>query len=345
MTGLRSPRWYWERTSMMTEYEPSVGEKNAYGTMLASSVFGSSILGSALYGIQIFMSLSSLSAFLRMSEEARKGHLRYILVGGAILVTFSIDFAFDIWQIFRILFVRGPDPSSYISVYVQGEATNFAVIVAGDAMLGVTIAVGDILMLWRCLILWNHKKWVILLPSLTCVGAIVCHMTYLILIQDMFIAARATVVSVSLSVATNVMVTFLILLRLWMTWLRTSKAFPDRKTPRMYLDARGIIVESAAPLAVFGVWYITLTALNYWYEPEGLAPPGRLSVVSDASICLYYSFCALSPQMVIYRVANGRSWKDAAGSKGGGANISQPIQFLNSFGEGNGSTLGSDNTA
>ncbi|KAH6912274.1 hypothetical protein BKA70DRAFT_1398244 [Coprinopsis sp. MPI-PUGE-AT-0042] len=317
----------------MAEYEPSMGEENAYGTMLASSVFGNSILSCALFGIQFFMCLSSLSAYLRRSEESRKGHFRYILIGGVILVTFSIDLVFDIWQLFRVLFTGGPEPSSYSLVYIQDEVTNIAVIIAGDAMLGVTIAVGDILMLRRCLILWSHQKWVVLLPSLTCIGAIVSYITYLVLSQDTDKQSRAVVASVSLSVATNVMVTLLILLRLRMTWLRTSKAFPDRKTPRVYLDTAGILIESAAPLTVFGIWVIIMTALNYWYAPEGLVARGRLSVANDASLCLYYSFCALSPQMIIYRVANGRSWKDVAETMDGGANISQPIRFARTVGE------------
>ncbi|KAH6912271.1 hypothetical protein BKA70DRAFT_1535616 [Coprinopsis sp. MPI-PUGE-AT-0042] len=317
----------------MAEYEPSLGEENAYGTMLASSVFGTTILSSVLYGIQFFMILSSLSTYLRRSEEARKGHFRYIVIGGVILVTFSIDLAFDIWQTFRILFTGGPHPSSYIPVYIQDEAANMPVIIAGDAMLGITIAIGDILMLWRCFILWSHQKWVVLLPLLTCIGAIASHMSYLILIGDLDIASRAIVASVSLSVATNVMVTLLILLRLRMTWLQTSKAFPDRKTPRIYLDTAGIIVESAAPLAVFGTYLIIMTALNTWFVPKGLVAQGRLSVANDASLSLYYSFCALSPQMIIYRVANGRSWESTEVSKDGGANISQPIQFIHSVGE------------
>ncbi|KAH6912273.1 hypothetical protein BKA70DRAFT_1219408 [Coprinopsis sp. MPI-PUGE-AT-0042] len=309
----------------MTDYEPSMGEENAYGTMLASSVFGNSILSSAIFGIQFFMCLSSLSAYLSRSEESRKGHFRYILIGGVILVTFSIDLAFDIWQLFLVLFTGGPEPLSYSSEYIQDEATNIAVIIAGDAMLGITIAVGDILMLRRCLILWSYQKWVVLFPSLTCIGAVVSHITYLVLIKDMHIAARAIVASVSLSVATNVM--------LRLTWLRTSKAFPDRKTPRMYLDAGGIIVESAAPLAVFGIWFVIMTAINYWYEPEGLVALGRLSVANDVSMFLYYSFCALSPQMIIYRVASGRSWKDVAETVDDGGNFSQPIQFARTFGE------------
>lgn len=38
-------------------------------------------------------------------------------------------------------------------------------------------------------------------------------------------------------------------------------------------------------------------------------------------------FKALSPQLIIFRVATGRSWKGAADSNDGAATFSQPLQF------------------
>ncbi|KAH6904068.1 hypothetical protein BKA70DRAFT_1432703 [Coprinopsis sp. MPI-PUGE-AT-0042] len=314
----------------MSEYKPSIAEKDAYGTLLAASNFGGAILGAALYGIQLFMVIASVSAFLRRSKEARRGHIRYIIFSCVILGTFSIDLAFDIWRTFRILFAGGPTARSYVSVYVKDWQRSRAPIIAGDAFLAITVAVGDILMLWRCLILWNHKRWIVLLPSFTCLGAIVCHIIYLVPEREGILphdAAKAAIASSSLSVAMNIMVTSLILLRLMMTWLQTSKAFPDRKTPRMYTDAAGIIVESAAPLAVFGICSITINAIDNLQSLQGLLRQGRITALNEVFGWLYYSFCALSPQMIIYRVATGRSWKDAAESIEGGVNISQPIQF------------------
>ncbi|KAH6904064.1 hypothetical protein BKA70DRAFT_1509581 [Coprinopsis sp. MPI-PUGE-AT-0042] len=288
-------------------------------------------------GIHLFMVLSSLSAFLRRSKEARKGHLHYILISCIILVTFSVDLALDMRRVFRVLFTGGPDPWSYRSAYLNNEQTDRNPTLAGDAMLAVTIAISDTVMLWRCYILWSQKRWVILLPCLTCVGAIGRNLSI-----APSTVVKTIIASASLSVAMNIMVTSLILLRLSLTWWHTSKAFPNRRTPRMYLDVAGILIEAAAPLAVLGICFITTAAIDNLHQPEGLIPHGRLWALIEIFSWLYYSFCALSPQMIIYRVATGRSWTDTTESQAGGANVSQPIQISRAVGDVGGSESSSN---
>ncbi|KAH6912285.1 hypothetical protein BKA70DRAFT_1184900 [Coprinopsis sp. MPI-PUGE-AT-0042] len=333
----------------MTQYKPSVDEKDTFGTMVAASYFGEAILNSALYGIQFFMVLSILSSFFNRSKEGRKGHLRYVVISCVILVTFSVDTVLGIWKVFRILFAGGPSPQSYLPALFKVNEKGRVLNIAGDAMLVVTITVSDVVMIWRCLILWNHKKWVVLLPFLTFVGTIVSHIAYLVFTSTTDVArqiftVKAMIAAASLSVAMNIMVTFLILLRLTLTWLHTSKAFSDRKTPRMYLDPAVILIEAAVPLTVFGIGMITTLAITTSdsQQIKRPLPQGRLHVLNVVFASLYYSFCALSPQMIIYRVAAGRSWKDTAESQAGGANISQPIQFARTAGEGSVGRMSSD---
>ena len=102
---------------------------------------------------------------------------------------------------------------------------------------------------------------------------------------------RAIIASAALGVATNVMVTSLILIRLAMTWLTIRKSFPDRKTPHIYTDIAAILVESAAPLAVFGICFITTTAINYLNPPNTIDQAGKSMVLSSMFDWLYYSFC------------------------------------------------------
>ncbi|KAH6912284.1 hypothetical protein BKA70DRAFT_1535627 [Coprinopsis sp. MPI-PUGE-AT-0042] len=308
----------------MAQDKVSIAEQDAVGTMFAAAQFGGVILGSALYGIQLFMALSSLSAFLRRSKDAREGHVRYVVLSGVILMAFTVELALRVMRTFLFLFTGGPKPYLYIYALVKDAEKNSALISAGDAMIGVSVAVGDALLLWRCFILWNHKKWVVLLPCLTCLGAIV---TFIISFIHKLPNSALTVAASVLSVSMNVMVTLLILLRLKMTWAHTSEAFPDRKTPRMYLDVAGVLIEAAAPLSAFGICFIVTTVLIAWYHPEGFLAKGRSVVLNEIFAWLYYAFYFLSPQMIIYRVATGRSWKDATDSHNGEADISRPIQF------------------
>ncbi|KAH6904086.1 hypothetical protein BKA70DRAFT_1154665 [Coprinopsis sp. MPI-PUGE-AT-0042] len=321
----------------MAEYKPSLSEWDAYGTIFAASQFGAAIISSALYGVQLSVVYSTVSAFLRRSKEARKGHLRYIVIACVILTTVSIDAVFDIWGIFRILFTGGPSPRTYLSPIPRIAHNRMGLSIAGDTMLAITIAAGDILM------------WVILLPLLTFVGFIVCQVIYLSsmrnfdVVGDTTLGAQATIATISLSVAMNIMVTLLILLRLMLTWLRASKAFPDRKSPCMYSNAAAILIEAAAPLSVFGICSIAMLALDKYYKPKGLVARGRMLLISNVFAFLYYSFCSLSPQLIIYRVATGRSWKDTAESEAGGENISQPIQFARTAEGDNGSEMSRGN--
>ncbi|KAH6912286.1 hypothetical protein BKA70DRAFT_1559723 [Coprinopsis sp. MPI-PUGE-AT-0042] len=311
----------------MAQDDPSSAEQDAAGTMFSAAQFGGVILSSALYGIQFFMALSSLSAFLRRSKDARKGHFRYIVASCVILIATTVELALRVMRTFLVLFTGGPEPLSYIYALLKDAEKNRTLIYAGDAMIGVSVAVGDALLLWRCFVLWSHKKWVVLLPSLTCLGAIGSFILCFIFGLHISGFATAAIAASSLSVSTNVMVTLLILLRLKMTWAHTSEAFPDRKTPRMYLAVAGVLIEAATPLSALGICFIVTTALTAWYPPEEFLEEGRLLVRYEIFMWLYYASCYLSPQMIIYRVAAGRSWKDATDSQKGGANISQPIQF------------------
>jgi hypothetical protein len=141
-------------------------------------------------------------------------------------------------------------------------------------------------------------------------------------------------------------VTALILFKLIRTKIVTLKALPDRKSPRMYADAMGIIVEAAAPLAFFGICLIVVLGVHFVSPPKKLYENAKLNVVTNVFSVLYYSFCvstllksvllvwlkiqcsqALSPQMIIFRVTTGQSWKDAAESRKSHGTFSQPIQF------------------
>ncbi|KAH6904069.1 hypothetical protein BKA70DRAFT_1432704 [Coprinopsis sp. MPI-PUGE-AT-0042] len=280
----------------MQEYEPSLSDLNTVGTMIVGSRFGGSILGSALYGIQFFMVVSGLLAFFKRSKEARRGHIHYVILSCVILAAFFVDLVLDIWEIFRVLFTGGPEPHSYpyYALYMD-NVEHGAFEVAGDAMLGVSVAVANVLL-----------KWIVLLPCLTCLGAIVCHMIYLIYLRDddaILFMAKAQIASVSLSVAMNVMVTALILLRLTMTRLETSKAFPNRKTSRMYSDAGGILVEAAVPLSVFGICFITASCIaqNWRSSTEKIVGQQRVTAITIAFAWLYYSFCALNTRHCLHK--------------------------------------------
>ncbi|KAH6912332.1 hypothetical protein BKA70DRAFT_1184930 [Coprinopsis sp. MPI-PUGE-AT-0042] len=123
--------------------------------------------------------------------------------------------------------------------------------------------------------------------------------------------AETIVISQSLSVAMNIMVTGLILFQLGRNRSVVLDAYPNRRPSSAYSKVAAMVTESAAPLAIFGVCYAMVTAIAYYRRPVTLSQLGRLNALAEVSSCLLYSFSALSPQMIIFRVLNGQSWKNA----------------------------------
>ncbi|KAH6912302.1 hypothetical protein BKA70DRAFT_1535662 [Coprinopsis sp. MPI-PUGE-AT-0042] len=294
----------------MATYEPSEDEWNIYGMMFAASRFGSRVGRVALWGIQLFMTLYGVSTFLGI----------------------SVDLALDTRQVFRNLFQGGPDGRSYVAAYrkdLEDLSLRYPLIIK-VAMTDATIIAGDILLLWRCSIVWKNRRWILILPALACAGSVV-YMTMISSRKNMTNVeeptAETAMTSAALSVAMNVMATGLILFKLATTWSAVSKACPNRKRSRMYSDVAAIIIESAAPLAVFGICDITATAVPYYQMPEKLLERGTIQALGEVTTSLYYSFSALSPQMIIFRVMTGRSWKDDREGNEIAATFSQPLRF------------------
>ncbi|KAH6883690.1 hypothetical protein BKA70DRAFT_1575473 [Coprinopsis sp. MPI-PUGE-AT-0042] len=308
-------------------------ESKEYMDIIAASQFGTAILGSALLALQIFLVLYCLANFLRLPKEKRKGRRRFIVISVFILLTSSIDAIFDIWATFRILYGGGNGDKSYLEAWVDDLAVGAhrRLNLVGDLMLTTTIVASNVLMLWRCLVLWSHRQWVVIFPSLTCAGSVVCYAIHLVAQKGNNITERGTektlIASASLNLAFNLLITLLILLQITLTLRRTAKAFPDRKTPRMYTQVTSIIVESATPLSIFGICLVIARGIQLYHVPDNLVQRARLVGLIQMFQWLYHSFCALSPQIIIFRVTSGQAWINALQSGDGDDQISRAIQF------------------
>ncbi|KAH6902143.1 hypothetical protein BKA70DRAFT_1157439 [Coprinopsis sp. MPI-PUGE-AT-0042] len=299
---------------------------NTAGRTYAASQFASTALGIALLAVQAFMVLYGLSAFLGTPKAERKGRLRFIIISWIILLTSSVDTIIDLSAAYRVLYSGGPTGKSYMEVLIKeaNESPGAVTGIASDAMLLVCIAVGDVLMLWRCFILWKERKWIVALPILTCIGTIVSYSVSLASRRSNTRSIyKAVIASTSLSVATNLLVTCLILYRLILARFDRRRTFPNQRSPRVYSSIMAILVESATPLAFFGILYVIATSILLYHQPEGIVQVVNLVAFSDIVNWLYFAFCALSPQMIIFRVTTGTSWKNEEGV----ITLSKPIQF------------------
>lgn len=307
--------------------------------MLAASAFGGAALGLGLLGMQVFMVFYGISAFFGMPKKERRGRLRFIIISCTILATSSGATLLDAWGSYRVLYRGGPNGKSYIQANIESWGGPQVPMLIGDALGWMTIIQGDALMLWRCYILWRAQRWVMIVPCITCFAATIC-----IFISFLPLAAwngeylsparlQPTVAGISMSVATNIMITSLIVSRLVITWKNRQKAFPEQTGRNIYSNVIAIIVESAAPLALFGICLIIAVALARIYPPRNIVQRGRVTVVADIFNWLYSNaFCGLSPQMIIFRVTTGNSWRNTKDSDDGAATFItlKPMEFSSS---------------
>ncbi|KAH6907505.1 hypothetical protein BKA70DRAFT_1563018 [Coprinopsis sp. MPI-PUGE-AT-0042] len=318
---------------------PSDQEMNTYGGMLAASIFGTSVLSASLLVVQIVLVLYGFSGFLATPEERRKGRLRFIIISSLMVVFCTIDIIFDLWKNFLILFTGGPEGVSYLKAFGVLDITeNWRWDPIGDAFFFTAIAFGDILMLWRCSILWSDKRWVVLFPFLACLGSIASNITSIVadIVSDDGLSNKVLISGAVSNVAMNIMITSLIVFRVLQARYRTAKAFPNREPPRWYSEVMALVVESAAPLAIFGILFIALSGTILSESSRQLQSGHVLqraghNVATDVVKSIYDAFCTLSPQMIIVRVTRGKAWNSsgAEGTEKGG-NFSQPIQFAHS---------------
>ncbi|KAH6907534.1 hypothetical protein BKA70DRAFT_1104553 [Coprinopsis sp. MPI-PUGE-AT-0042] len=312
---------------------PSDKEMNTYGSMFAASTFGRGVLSTALLVVQIVLVLYGVSCFLNTPKDRRKGRLRFVIISSLIMVMWTINISFDLWEDFLILYTGGPDGLSYLQALRTLAANeNLRWEPIGDAFFCAAIALGDILMaspLWRCLILWTDRKWVVLFPSLACLGSIGEFML-------LFVCRALQLAGAILHVAMNIMITFLIVLRVMRVRYCFAKAFPDQKPPRWYSEVMALIIESAAPLAIFGICAIALrgsvlTQSARQLQSGQVIQRARRNIIMDIVHSFYDAFCTLSPQMIIVRVTMGKAWNSSVlETTSEGANISQPVQFVHS---------------
>ncbi|KAH6906402.1 hypothetical protein BKA70DRAFT_407626 [Coprinopsis sp. MPI-PUGE-AT-0042] len=319
--------------------------------MFAASIFVYSVLNVALLVVQIVLVLYGVSGFISTPKERRKGRLRFIIISSLMLVMCTIDVSFDLWEHFLFLYTGGPDGASYLRVInILDKSENWRWEPIGDAFFFTAIALGDILMLWRCLILWTDRKWAVLFPFLACLGSIgeftflfICRaccyiysasdIAYIVgdIASDVALRNKVQLAGAGLHVAMNIMVTFLIVFRVMRARSRAAKAFPDQKPPRWYSEVTTLVVESAAPLAICGICFIALngTAVSEKRLQSGrVLQRGRRNIITIVVQCFYDAFCTLSPQMIIVRVTRGKAWDSrVTEATPEVANLSQPIRF------------------
>ncbi|EAU80985.2 hypothetical protein CC1G_03161 [Coprinopsis cinerea okayama7 len=303
---------------------PSQAEIDLYGTVVARSVYANVTLTFMDVGIQLFMCLYGLSTFLETPKSLRKGRVPFVAISFIIWATSSFTAILDSYVNFQTLFDAGPTGSDYVVQWRRYNANSNWFQYAISTSLLVYIAIGDCLMLYRCFVLWRDRLWVMVLPVLTFLASVALGILN-VYPWSRFISRVPTSAWTLVSVAMNIMVTVLIVVRLTRARRDIERAMPGNDT-RVYSGIIAIVIESATPVTVFGILFSLMVLLMYRWET--LYHQVTVAYAFETVFAmLYYSFCALSPQMIIFRVTTGRSWTTTYDREKAAAAFSRPLEF------------------
>ncbi|KAH6871383.1 hypothetical protein BKA70DRAFT_1578380 [Coprinopsis sp. MPI-PUGE-AT-0042] len=237
--------------------------------------------------IQLVMCVYALRTFQRKPTSKGDGKRRCLLaVSFAIWVFYSAAVLIEIWNIASRMLGRDAYPSWSVGIYA--------------AMTMAYICIGDCLMLWRCFGIWNGQRLVVLVPVTFFLIYFAFAIVMVINSVTQILPPFATIPAITLTVTTNVIITSLIVYKLLVARREVIKSKMYDSVPRFYCDLIVILVESAAPLALAGLCAVAVTAARLSnHVPEKSKEDLHFCVVTFELLFLF--FCALSPQMILWR--------------------------------------------
>ncbi|KIP07248.1 hypothetical protein PHLGIDRAFT_30119 [Phlebiopsis gigantea 11061_1 CR5-6] len=146
---------------------------------------------------------------------------------------------------------------------VDGFANETDVYFGADLLISIADFFGDLILIYRCWLIWNKNYYVTILPLLTSIGGLICAAEVGHLVHGTHSATPSPSIvplglaSFTLPFCTNGMVTLLIVGRIWFT-SRTMKAY----TMPSARSVMAIMIESGALYFAVQLVFVTLYGMN-----------------------------------------------------------------------------------
>ncbi|KAI0325174.1 hypothetical protein GY45DRAFT_1330645 [Cubamyces sp. BRFM 1775] len=245
-----------------------------------------------LWGINFVLYTASLVLLLRRARSCGL-NIPIVVLGAALFASCTAHFALEFSHFFVTLRDTG----------VDGYANETKPLVGADILISLTDLIGDIVLVYRCWIVWERKYWIVLLPLLTAIAGFSCiaEVVHLVVTLDPTapVAPRALVplgfAGYALPLVTNVLTTGLIVARLWHTARSADARYGGRMvgTARAAQTAVAIIVESGALYLAAQLVLVVLFVLGH---------PAQ-AIVAVMAVQIY----GIAPTLIVLRVALGIS--------------------------------------
>jgi len=210
-----------------------------------------------------------------------------------------------------------------VTIGVKGFGNETNVHLAADFILSITDFIGEVILIYRCWLLWSRKCWVIMFPSLCAIGGLACACALLLLLSHVdpnssmeppFVFSLA-MTCLFLPLGANVVVTILIAARIWyLSPHNISDLGPVRSRFGTGRAALGIIIESGMLYLAVQLTFVVLFTIGH---------PAQ-----DIALAISVQIYGIAPALIIIRVALGLSNTDTLSGNfrttGGPASRSKP---------------------
>ncbi|KAH6908467.1 hypothetical protein BKA70DRAFT_1149695 [Coprinopsis sp. MPI-PUGE-AT-0042] len=264
--------------------------------------FAHAVAATSVAALEVFMWIYMASFYLEAPLETRKRRRPYLIASLVILILSSAAAVLDSLFIYTTLFKVVPGPENAMDAYgIMGAEWDRWLRAAG-LLWDTGLRVCDAVLLYRCYIVWAGRPWVVVPPVcifLAGIGTTLVGVGIRSYIPWDSADAKLNTADISLNVGLNIIITLLISYRLIRAHKQLKEALPNT-SHKVYLGIVSILVESAAPLTMFGIGAIVTLPL---YKTDVVA--WRVSSVFEI---LYNMATVLAPQLIIFRVATGSSW-------------------------------------
>ncbi|CAK5278282.1 unnamed protein product [Mycena citricolor] len=286
-------------------------------------------LGFGLEGIfygkslRIHLLLFGTAAFLFCRPRVLKNHTIIPIIFATIilLALCTIHFALNFDNVYVSTMVS-PRP------HISGETHK---LIVADSSFILADFVGQLVLIYRCYLVWAQNVWIIILPFLIALGALACGMSVTGIVMKISPTGEQVPTALvpmgdatfSLSIILNFITSALIVGRLW--WmtrgLDNSVLSKTRSTggnaQTLAQRATGIIIESGALFLVVQFIFIVLFAIGH--PAQALMEPIAVQVY------------AIAPLLIVVRVATGNSYEQTTTTSFGSSNQTRETRSTLNF--------------
>ncbi|KDR83274.1 hypothetical protein GALMADRAFT_877005 [Galerina marginata CBS 339.88] len=270
----------------MTEDRPST-------LPIERSIYVANLVSAVLYGLYVYMVFQSWHHLKTLKQSTLKKRRFYVYYSFIQLFLVTVELSLNALT-GQLMWIDHRDfPGGPFAYFLSASGDWFGICVLISYIISTGMTNG--LLLYRCFIIWNGNWRVVALPCLLYLSEVVMGVTVPIEIaisNTTFLSKPSTNFSIpwiSLVTIVNTTLTALIIGRIVYVAHKT-------KSNSDYTGLVSMLIESALPLSLVGIAFAVCVA-------QSSLPTVPLAMVLG-------TFVAISPQLIILRVAMGRAFTE-----------------------------------